>query len=163
MEIALAVALIKIVQVLLALSFGMTISSFLDSNRLVKRSLAAIFLVLAVVVYTRKADPDVSTSPAAPRSFLFQGFWLAALNPQAVPFWIFALAAISQYTVLYYSGVGLAGFLAGVFLGKLLALIGFVHASSYLKTHLRQSSVFVNKVLAAILLFIGASQLSNAL
>jgi predicted tellurium resistance membrane protein TerC len=49
-----------------------------------------------------------------------------------------------------------------VFLGKLLALYGFVVASGYLKTHLAESSQLVNKVLAAVLLFIGISQLWNA-
>ena len=53
-------------------------------------------------------------------------------------------------------------FLAGVFVGKLLALCGFVVASSYLKTHLQESSTLVNRLLAGILLFIGLSQGWNA-
>lgn len=162
MEIALAAALVEIAQALVAISFGMMISAYLDSNRITKFMLAAVFVVLAIVVYTRKTDPKLGVSTAAQRAFLFRGLWLAALNPQAVPFWIFALAAISQYTVFHYNGVSLVGFLAGVFLGKLLALLGFVYASSYLRTHLRQSSRFVNHALAGILLFIGVSQLWNA-
>jgi predicted tellurium resistance membrane protein TerC len=85
------------------------------------------------------------------------------LNPQAVPFWIFALAAISQYFEFEYMGITLAAFLAGVFLGKMTALYGFVLASTYLKTHLQESSTLINKVLASVLLFIGVTQIWNAL
>ena len=162
MEIALAAAIVEIAQALIAISFGMMISNYLDSNRAIKLLLATVFFVLAIVVYKRKTDPDLSVSTVVQRSFLFRGLLLAALNPQAVQFWIFALAAISQYTVFNYNGISLVGFLVGVFLGKLLALLGFVYGSSYLRTHLRQSSRIVNQALAAILLFIGASQLSNA-
>jgi predicted tellurium resistance membrane protein TerC len=60
-------------------------------------------------------------------------------------------------------GITLAAFLAGVFLGKMTALYGFVLASAYLKTHLQESSALVNKVLASVLLFIGVTQIWNAL
>jgi hypothetical protein len=40
------------------------------------------------------------------------------LNQQAVRFWIFALAAISQYFEFEYIDITLAAFLAGLFLGK---------------------------------------------
>ena len=92
-----------------------------------------------------------------------KGLVIAALNPQAVPFWIFALAAISQYFVFEYVGIYLLAFLLGVFIGKLIALYGFVVASTYLKSHLEQSSVLVNRILASVLLFIGVSQAWNAL
>ena len=62
-----------------------------------------------------------------------------------------------------YVGIYLAGFLVGVFIGKFLALYGFVVASTYLKSHLTESSQLVNKVLAAILLFIGITQGWNAI
>jgi predicted tellurium resistance membrane protein TerC len=59
-------------------------------------------------------------------------------------------------------GLTLAGFLLGVFIGKLVALYGFVVASTYLKTRLQESSTLVNRLLAGILLFIGLSQGWNA-
>jgi hypothetical protein len=83
---------------------------------------------------------------------------IAALNPQAIPFWIFALSAISQYFVFEYVGIYLLSFLAGVFVGKLLALTSFVIVSEYLRTHLQASAQLVNRMLAAVLLIIGISQ-----
>ena len=113
-------------------------------------------------MFTRKSNPSLSEKNENQQSFFNKGLLIAALNPQAIPFWIFALAAISQYFVFEYVGIYLASFLVGVFLGKLMALYGFVVASEYLKSHLQESSQWVNRLLAGILLFIGITQGWNA-
>jgi threonine/homoserine/homoserine lactone efflux protein len=141
----------------------MVISSFLESNLAIKLGIGLLFVILAVAVATRKSKPAMVDKPSGQESFFNKGLLIAALNPQAVPFWIFALAAISQYFEFEYMGITLAAFLAGVFLGKMTALYGFVLASAYLKTHLQESSALVNKVLASVLLFIGVTQIWNAL
>ncbi|MDA1372173.1 MAG: LysE family transporter [Proteobacteria bacterium] len=158
-EISLAAALIEILQALVAISFGLLISSFLESNQLFRLLIATAFIVLAIFIATRKSKPSLNEDTLAQESFFKRGLLIAALNPQAIPFWIFALAAISQYFTFEYSGITLAAFLAGVFLGKLLALNGFVIASAYLKTHLAESSALVNKALAAVLMIMGLNQL----
>jgi len=162
LTIAFAASLIEILQALIAISFGMLISTFLDSNLLFKFFLAFVFIVLAGFIFTRKPKPTLQREADRPSSFFRNGLIISALNPQAVPFWIFALATISQYFEFQYIGLTLMAFLAGVFVGKLLALYGFVVASSYLKTHLQESSTLVNRLLAGILLFIGLSQGWNA-
>jgi threonine/homoserine/homoserine lactone efflux protein len=165
-EFAFAASLIEILQALIAICFGILISSFLDSNVFVNFFLAFIFIALAVFVFTRKSEPEPEPSlenkQSRPLSFFRNGLIIAGLNPQAVPFWIFALATISQYFEFQYMGLTLFGFLLGVFIGKLVALYGFVVASTYLKAHLQESSILVNRLLAAILLFIGLSQGWNA-
>ena len=161
-QVAFAASIIEVVQALIAISFGMLISSFLDSNVVIKFALAFVFILLAAYIYTRKPQPGAAKESSRSSSFFVNGLLIAALNPQAVPFWIFALATISQYFSFQYDGIFLVGFLLGVFAGKLLALYGFVVASGYLKAHLSESSVLVNRLLAAILLFIGLSQGWNA-
>ena len=161
-EIAFAASIVEMLQALIAICFGALISSFLDSNVLVKFFLAFVFIVLAIFIITRKPKPTLGKRINRPVSFFRNGLIISALNPQAVPFWIFALATISQYFEFQYMGLTLIGFLLGVFIGKLLALYGFVVASTYLKAHLQESSALVNRLLAAILLFIGLSQGWNA-
>lgn len=163
-EIALAASIVEMLQALIAICFGMLISSFLDANTFVKFFLAFVFIALAVFIFTRKPKPEptLEKEPSRPVSFFRNGLIIAGLNPQAVPFWIFALATISQYFEFQYMGITLIGFLLGVFVGKLTALYGFVVASTYLKAHLQESSTLVNRLLAAILLFIGLSQGWNA-
>jgi len=161
-QIAFAASLVEILQAFIAICFGILISSFLDSNVFVNFFLAFIFIALAVFVFTRKPELTLEKRKSRPVSFFRIGLLISGLNPQAVPFWIFALATISQYFEFQYMGLTLFGFLLGVFIGKLVALYGFVVASTYLKAHLQESSILVNRLLAAILLFIGLSQGWNA-
>lgn len=167
LQVALAASLIEIVQAFIAIWFGMVISRFLETNVLFKLLVAATFILLALVVLFRKPKSelrDARERTAEEKQSLFRsGLMIAALNPQAIPFWIFALAAISQSFVFEYEGINLLAFLLGVFIGKFLSLGGFAVASAYLKTHIEQSGVLVNRMLAAVLLFIGANQLYSAL
>lgn len=162
MEVAAAASLVEILQALIAIWFGMVISRFLETNLIVKVLIASVFILLAVFIFTRKPKPRLAEDQDQQQSFFKKGLLIAALNPQAVPFWIFALAAISQSFVFEYEGVNLWAFLLGVLLGKFIALYGFVIGSSFLKTRLEQSSLLVNRILAAVLLFIGLSQLYSA-
>jgi threonine/homoserine/homoserine lactone efflux protein len=162
-EVALAASIVEIFQALIALWFGMVISNFLETNTNFRLLIAALFIALGIVVWKRKPSDDMKISDEPAGSEFKTGFLIATLNPQAIPFWIFALAAISQYTTFNYEGIYLAGFLAGVFIGKLLALSGFVLISQYLKTRLRQSGLIVNRLLAAVLCIIGAFQLLRTL
>ena len=161
-EVALAASIIEIFEALAAILFGLVISSFLQTNMVFKLLIAAAFIGLAGFVFTRKTEPSLQDREIDRRSFFRKGLLIAALNPQALPFWIFALAAISQYFQFEYAGIYLVCFLAGVFVGKLMALYGFVIASAYLKAHLQSSSKLVNRLLAIILLFIGITQGWNA-
>lgn len=163
MEVAVAASLVEILQVSIAVWFGMVITAFLADNVLFRFTVAAVFIGLAVYIYFHSGDEvSLRDNGAAEKSFFRRGVVIAALNPQAVPFWVFALAAIDQYFQFDYTGAVLFLFLAGVAVGKLLALYGFVVASDYLKTHLKQSSRLVNCLLAAILMVIGLGQAWNA-
>ena len=162
-EVALAASLVEMAEALVAIWFGMVISNYLETNLLLRLLIALAFIGLAGFIFTRKPKPKLEQPAQDQDSFFKKGLLIAALNPQAIPFWIFALAAISQYFEFQYEGLYLVAFLIGVFVGKLFALYGFVVASTYLKAHLEQSSVLVNRILASVLLFIGISQLWNAL
>ena len=163
-EVAFAASIIEMLQALIALCFGMLISAFLEANVFLKFFLAFTFIGLAIFIVTRKPEPGptLKKQQSRPVSFFRNGLIIAGLNPQAVPFWIFALATISQYFEFHSMGLTLAGFLLGVFIGKFVALYGFVVASTYLKTRLQESSTVVNRLLAGILLFIGLTQGWNA-
>ena len=160
-EVAIAASIVEIFEALIALSFGLVISTYLDANFVIEFLLAFIFILLSAFVFTRKPKSSLLAETSQQTSFFGRGLLLAVLNPQAIPFWIFALAGISQYFSFQYEGVYLLSFLTGVFAGKLAALYAFVVASTYLKTHLRESGQLVNRLLAGVLLLIGLSQAWN--
>lgn len=158
-QVALAAALVEIIEFLGAFIFGQIIVGFLDSNKIIHVLIALTCIALAMYFVTRKPGMELATQSASPRSFYLRGISIAAVNPQAIPFWIFAVAALSQHIPMDVSGFKLGLLLAGVFAGKLLALAGFAYVSVYIKTHLRQSNVLVNRLLAVVLVLVGLAQL----
>ena len=157
-EVAIAASIVEIFEALVAIFFGMMISDFLENNIFFRSLIATVFIGLAVFIYKRKAKEKLLSDQHASGSELKTGFVVSILNPQAIPFWIIALAAINEYATLTFDGINLTFFLIGVFVGKLLALCAFILISHYLKTHLAQSARLVNRILAAVLLLIGLSQ-----
>ena len=163
LEIALAASLVEIIEALIAICFGMVISLFLQTNIYIRVAIAVGFIVLGFYVWFRKEASHVVDQPKTAGKGFKRGLLIAALNPQSIPFWIVALAAIGQYFSFVYQGVFLLVFLLGVFLGKLLALTGFVLVSNFLKTHLQDSARLVNRVLAVVLILIGVTQIGQIL
>ncbi|MFM1896331.1 MAG: hypothetical protein RLZZ385_1405 [Pseudomonadota bacterium] len=163
LEMAAGAAVIEVAQALLAILFGIVISAYLHDHPGLRAGFGVAFMALGVVVWRRRFHTrpvhDSLPSGAAFR----RGLLVALLNPQAIPFWIVALAAIDQFLHIDYHGVFIVAFLAGVAAGKLLALGGFIVASHYLKTHLAQSARLVNHVLAVVLIAIGMLQVASAL
>jgi threonine/homoserine/homoserine lactone efflux protein len=157
-QVALAASFVEVGMALIAICFGFVISAFLETNAIVKLIIALVFIVLALVVFTRKSDPKLQDQKNEQQSFFKKGLLIASVNPQVVPFWIFALTAIDQTFNFDYFGIYQFAFLCGIFFGKFMALYGFVIASGYLKTHLQKSSQMINRLLAVILLFIGVTQ-----
>ena len=162
-ELALAASIVEVGEAIVAICFGLVISGFLEMNPGLRLAIALAFFVLAAVLLARKPGVELPTVTPSRGSFFRRGLLIAALNPQAVPFWILALAAISQYFAFNYEGLLLAAFLAGVFLGKLAALSGFVALAGYLKTRLQSASKRVNQALALVLFLIGISQIAELL
>ncbi len=157
-EIAAAASLIEILQAAIAILFGMVISNFLENNIVLRFSLAVLFIILAAYIFSREPATQMREEDRGQHSWFRRGLVIAALNPQAIPFWIFALAAASQYLQLQLSGLSLLVFLLAVLFAKFAALYGFAKVSDYLSAHLQQSSLWINRLLAAVLLIIGLSQ-----
>lgn len=157
-EVAVAAAAVETFQVLLAVWFGLVISNFLEDNILFRALVATVFVVLGMIIFQRQPSRNLNANDHYFGSEIKTGLLVAAINPQAIPFWIIALAAINDNTDLAFQGLELTLFLVGVFAGKVLALTGFITASNFLKTHLDESSRLVNHALGVVLVLIGLIQ-----
>ena len=91
-EVALAASLVEMAEALVAIWFGMVISNYLETNLLLRLLIALAFIGLAGFIFTRKPKPKLEQPAQDQDSFFKKGLLIAALNPQAIPFWIFALA-----------------------------------------------------------------------
>jgi threonine/homoserine/homoserine lactone efflux protein len=162
-EMAVAAALVETLQVLVAVWFGLIISRFLEDNLVFRGVVGTVFVILGIVIFRRRPSAGVQQSDHYFGSEIKKGLLIAAVNPQAIPFWIIALAALNDNTGLVFQGAYLALFLLGVFLGKVIALTGFIVVSNYLKNHLEESGRLVNRALGTVLVVIGVIQWGRVL
>ena len=162
-QVSIAAATVEIGQALLAIWFGVVISSFVSDHASVYLLAGVIFVALAIFVWVHETHPVLNTTAEGEPSFFKRGLFIALINPQAIPFWIFAVTLTSTYLGFHYTGTLLLAYLLGIWGGKVLALYGFIVASDYLKSHLDEGSRIVNRVLAVVLALIGLLQLWRAL
>lgn len=161
-EVAVAAALVETLQVLVAVWFGLIISRFLEDNLLFRALVGTLFIIIGVIIFRRRPRTRLEADHYF-GSEIKTGILVAAVNPQAIPFWIIALAVINDNTSLVFQGAALVLFLIGVFVGKMLALTGFILVSNYLKSHLDESGRLVNQALGTVLVVIGLVQWGRVL
>lgn len=161
-QMSFAAAAVETAQAFLSIWFGVIIAGFLADHASVNLVIAMAFVALAAYVWIHDTHPSLQSRGDAEPSYIKRGLFVALINPQAIPFWIFAVTATTRYLGFHYSGILLLAYLLGVYVGKVVALYGFILASDYLKTHLDESSRLVNRLLAVVLFLIGLSQLWRA-
>lgn len=162
-QVSLAAATVETGQALLSIWFGVVISSFISAHASVYLLLGIAFLAIAMFVWVHETHPVLNANAEGEPSFFKRGLFIALINPQAIPFWIFAATLTSTYLGFHYTGIFLSAYLLGVWGGKVLALYGFIVASEYLKSHLDEGSRIVNRALAVVLALIGCMQLWRAI
>ena len=162
-EASAVAAMVEMVQILIAAFFGMVISSFLEDNPIFRVAVAVVFILIGVIFYRREPRTNIGSDAHYFGSEIKTGFMVAVLNPQAIPFWIIALAAINEYTDLVLEGRQMVFFLAGAYVGKMCALTAFIVVANYVRTHLAESGRLINRILGAVLIVLGTIQLIRIL
>ena len=158
-QFALGSSLVEILEASVAVVFGMVIEGYVRNNQYVQSFLFLAFVIVGLYFLMKKPRPIYYESSSTKKSNeFFKGVVVALLNPQAIPFWLFALAFVAPYQIIDFAGTNLYFFLGGVFIGKLLALVLFTKFAQYIKTHVRQSSSIVDKTMGSIFIIIGLIQ-----
>ena len=158
-QFALGSSLVEILEASVAVIFGLAIEGFLRENQLLQFIIFFVFVLLGVYFILKKPKPIFYESASNKKSSEFvKGIVVALLNPQAIPFWLFALAFVAPYHIIDFVGSNLYFFLGGVFIGKLLALIAFTKGAKYIKSHLVQSSRIIDRTMGSIFIIIGLVQ-----
>ena len=158
-QFALGSSLVEIFEASVAIVFGLAIEGLIRHNQLLQFIIFLAFVVLGIYFLHKKPKPEFYESGSNKKSSEFaKGIVVALLNPQAIPFWLFALAFVAPYHIIDFVGSNLYFFLGGVFIGKLLALMLFTRGASYIKNHLSQSSRIIDKTMGSIFIVIGIVQ-----
>ena len=158
-QFALGSSLVEILEASVAVIFGLAIERFLRDSEVLQLLIFVAFVLLGLYFFTKKPKPvyyEVSSNRKT--SEFVKGIVVALLNPQAIPFWLFALAFIAPYNIIDLLGSNLYVFLGGVFSGKLLALFLFTRGAQYIKAHLSESSRIIDRTMGSIFIIIGIVQ-----
>ena len=123
-QIAYGAGLGEITLALLAISYSMLVTDFLQMHAWVKVLFVVAFLLAGTLFIIKNRLPKLKTRQAQldkPIKRLLQGYLLAAVNPPVLLFWLVAIAIVNNNYVTLSAMLKssyLLFFFLGVFLGK---------------------------------------------
>ncbi len=158
-QFALGASLVEILEAFIAVAFGVYINQFLTEHTFIPYLIGTIFLALGFYFFIRKTAPKLNNATDGKNKKFFKGIIVALLNPQAIPFWLFALAFITPFNLFDFTGLALGVFLLGVFIGKLIALVGYASLSNYLEKQLVKSCNTIDYIMGSVFISIGIFQI----
>jgi len=153
-----AAACVEIIQATIAVMFGKLISRKIDEFPELKMLVIAFFLILGLYFILKKDNPKSEIKPENNTSNFINGFVVAILNPQAIPYWIFVLAYLKSANVLYLQSWHLILFLVGVSIGKFIILSLYGYLSEHIKRHFTNLNEYVSKAIGGLLIVVGLVQ-----
>ena len=153
-----AAAFAEIIQAVIAVMFGKLISRKIDEFPELKLLVIAFFVILGLFFLFKKDKPEAEIKTENNSSNFFNGFVVAILNPQAIPYWIFVLAYLKSANVLYLKSWHLILFLIGVSIGKFIILSIYGYLSEHIKKHFTNLNDYVSKTVGSILIVVGLVQ-----
>ncbi len=158
---SIAAAFAELLLAYIAIMFGKIISRRIEEFPELKLLVIAFFIILGLFFILKKDTPKTETSPGKNSSNFLNGFIVAILNPQVIPYWIFVLAYLKSANVLYLKSWHLLLFLVGVSLGKLIILTLYGYLSEYIKRHFANINDYVSKTIGSLLIVVGLVQAIN--
>lgn len=154
---SLAAALVEIPQSLVALHFGLSVSRWIEESWIAKILAVLVFVGMGAMFFLKKPTEE-GKKPSDQGDFL-RGFFIAVMNPQAIPFWVVVLAYLNTAQQLTFSTQMalrlILAFLLGVGFGKLFALLTYARLSQIIVARLSFVGLWMNKIIGSILIALG--------
>jgi threonine/homoserine/homoserine lactone efflux protein len=162
LKFAIGSAIVEIFEASIAIIFGLSIEVFLRNHQEVQLIKFIAFVALGTYFILKKQKEifDSTTSSNKKNTFI-RGIIVALVNPQAIPFWLFALAFIAPYHILDFVGNNLYYFLGGVFIGKLMSLLVFAKGAQLIKGHINRKNSIINKAIGSIFIILGVYEVAK--
>ena len=157
LKFILGASLVELVHAAFALWFAEAIVMHIIENPYVKFSIGALLISIGAYLCIRKENPTIENKNKGRKNLpkFILGMFLSLINPQALPFWIFAITYINTHKHVIISSTEIATFIVGVFIGKILALLLFVYGSYLISSKLKLCCNIISKVMGSILILGG--------
>lgn len=153
-----AAAVVELIQAFIAVMFGKLISRKIAEFPELKLLVIAFFIILGLYFVLKKDNPKADTSTEKNSSNFVNGFIVAILNPQVIPYWIFVLAYLKSAHVLHLKSWHFVLFLVGVSIGKFIILSLYGYLSEHIKKHFANLNDYVSKAIGGLLIVVGIVQ-----
>lgn len=153
-----AAASVEIIQAFIAVMFGKLISRKIEEFPELKLLVIVFFVILGLYFILKEDKPTAELSTKKNSSNFVNGFIVAILNPQAIPYWIFVLAYLKSANVLYLNSWYFVLFLVGVSLGKFLILNLYSRLSEFINRHFINLNDYISKAIGSLLIVVGLVQ-----
>jgi len=147
----------EIILALAAFYFGFMITSFLEMNLWAQLTLSGILMIVGIYIIARRPqlnkNHDITANP------YLTGFFLSTMNPPVLLYWIIVFTILHRFHLnVEGSNLGmLFFFMAAVFAGKVLTLLGYARLGKQLDKKERNPNK-VNKIIGGMLLVVGVIQ-----
>ncbi len=154
-----AAAMAELIHSTAALLFGKIISRKIDELPELKLLVIIFFVILGVYFILKKDNTKVEISEDSKRSNFLNGFIIAILNPQTIPYWIFVLAYLKSSTNhIDLKSWYILFLLAGAAVGKFFILGSYAYLSKYIENRTNNLRAYVSNAIGGLLLAVGVFQ-----
>lgn len=145
-------SLIELVHAALALLFAEIIIMRIIENPIIKFSIGLLLIIIGIYFLFRNEKPSLKNKNKTKLPKLLLGMFLNLINPQAIPFWIFAITYLGNDMHMIVSAKEMSSFFLAIFIGKNLALLVFVYGSHFISTKLKLCCNIISRIMGVILL-----------
>ncbi len=153
-----AAALAEFIHATAALLFGKIISRKIDELPELKLLVIVFFLIIGAYFILKKDNTEVDIPTDSKRSNFLNGFIVAILNPQTIPYWIFVLAYLKSTNLIDLKSWYILFLLAGATVGKFIILGIYACLSKYIEKRTNNLRAYVSKAIGGLLLAVGMFQ-----
>jgi threonine/homoserine/homoserine lactone efflux protein len=162
LKIVYTAALAEIILVVLAISFNKNVESFLQMNLWLQYTIVAILIIIGIVLVIGKKecikDENGECIYIKERRIKISkqllGFLLGLVNPTVLVYWILVMSFLNNkmfYLSPQSQPVAIIVFLLGVFIGKVVTLIGYGKFSFLLNVKIKNITTVINRVIGSVL------------
>lgn len=160
---AFGAALVEILQCIVALNFGLLVIDTIDNSPYIRISIFVIFVLIGLLFFFKKEyqtkPKDEEKKKKQNASTFIKGAIIGALNPQAIPFYVFFLALYRSLGWFVFELDTVLFFVIGISLGKFLSLLSYAYLSRIIVKRVSSLSLWINKILGVVLIIIGLMQI----
>ncbi len=154
-----AVALVEFIQAFLAVRFSDFIVANAWLDKVIHIGVIPVFIIVGFYFLLKQ-----TTSGPLPQASNFKnGVFLSAINPLAIPFWVFYATYFGEQGWLIFENAFILFFILGISIGTLAALIIFANLGVLFFNYIKTFNLYINKIIGSIFLILALYQIYSVL